>query len=213
MNIPLILFAKAPIPGQVKTRLQTHCSEAQAAKIFEILLETTISNVCRHWPGDVVFSVWLDHSHSFIQALLKQYPLKLDHQTDGHLGEKMHAALSSWGYPAAVMGCDVPVVQPHVFQDAYAQLENGHNVIGPSIDGGYYFLGLCQAAEPLFVDQAWGGDQVFAETERRATAIGLPLNQLSTDQDVDTWPDLLRLVDTLPALRKYLLDERLIAPN
>jgi len=221
VNIPLILFAKAPVAGQVKTRLQSHCRAEQAAQIFEILLETTIQNVCQHWPGKVVLSVWLDHQHPFLQGLVKNYPLQLDHQVAGHLGEKMRAALDQWGFPAAVMGCDVPHVPAATLKLAYHQLSNKQSVIGPSKDGGYYLLGLAEQqgldintiSRALFADQAWGSESVLTTTLERAALSLLDLFALDQEYDIDNWSELLRAADQLPDLARYLAEQGLLQPS
>jgi len=87
-DIPLLLFAKAPIAGKVKTRLQSHCSPEQAATIAEILLEESIVKATQAWPGEVFISVGLDIDHAFLQKMARQYPIKLTMQCDGDLGDR-----------------------------------------------------------------------------------------------------------------------------
>ena len=65
MSIPLILFAKAPVAGKVKTRLQPDCSAEQAAEIAKVLMEQTIKNAKQYWAGDVWLYVWPSAEHDF----------------------------------------------------------------------------------------------------------------------------------------------------
>ena len=88
-SVPLLLFAKAPIAGKVKTRLMSHCSAVQAAKIAELLMEASIQKACERWPGKVYLSAWLDLEHDFFVKMLRRYPISIVQQCHGDLGEKM----------------------------------------------------------------------------------------------------------------------------
>ena len=209
-EIPLILFAKAPIAGKVKTRLTTHCTEQQAADIAELLMEASIQRACGAWPGKVYLSVWLDHSHSFFNKMLQSYPVLMIHQCEGDLGEKMREALDSQGYPAAVMGCDVPHVSVQSLAAAHDSLVQGKSVIGPALDGGYYLLGLTEPADALFLDKQWGQGSVLSDTLTSANASGLSLHELKALNDVDEWGDLLEAANQVPSLHGYLQAQKLI---
>lgn len=209
--VPLFLFAKAPIAGQVKTRLQSHCSARQAADIAEILLEESLKQVVEHWPGDVLLSVWLDHHHAFIQSMLAKYPIRLTHQCAGDLGTKMQHAFDSVQYPAAIMGSDAPHIRSETLTKAYAAMQRGESVIAPSDDGGYYFIGLSKAAPSLFVGPQWGSESVLACTLNNASESGIVLTKLASLNDVDEWPDLLDAAERLPALKDYLRQTKLIS--
>lgn len=209
-DIPLFLFAKAPIPGKVKTRLQAHCSAAQAAKIACILLEESIRTVTQHWPGKLYLSVWLDSEHPFFARMQQQYSIELVVQCDGDLGAKMRDALARFGYPAVVMGCDAPHTSEQTLRATYQALLEGKSVIGPSEDGGYYLLGLNEPADFLFKGVAWGQESVLAQTLASAEQHQLALLQLDALNDVDEWNDLLKAAELLPALMEYLVGESLV---
>jgi len=164
LGIPLLLFAKAPIAGKVKTRLQSNCSAEQAAEIAKVLLEESIIKATGFWPGTVYLSVALDIDHVFLQEMLKKYSIELVSQAEGDLGAKMHHALESFGYPAAVMGCDAPHILGEDLKRAYSVLAEGKPVLGPSEDGGYYFLGLEKSQIKLFSKIEWGTSSVLKTT-------------------------------------------------
>jgi len=209
VNLPLLLFAKAPIAGKVKTRLQSHCSPEQAAEIACILMEESIRNATKHWPGSTYLSVWLDSEHPFFSKMKEQYATEIVQQCDGGLGAKMQHALDTFGYPAAVMGCDAPHVTPHTLRSAYQHLQQGVSVVGPSEDGGYYLLGLSEPANELFTDIPWGGNQVLERTLIAASQIQRKLVRLDALNDVDEWRDLASVVSDLPTLSNYLKREGL----
>lgn len=208
-EIPLILFAKAPIVGRVKTRLQSHCSPEQATEIAKILLEQTILKTSRAWPGEVLLSVWLDHDHEFIQLMQARYSLKLVHQCEGDLGAKMAAAFDRFGYPAVVMGCDVPHIPDYCLAQAHQQLANGNDVIGPSDDGGYYLLGLQASQAALFHNMQWGVSSVLDQTLQTADQLELNFSMLEELNDIDEWSDLQKAAPQIPTLMRFLEREGL----
>lgn len=203
-SVPLLLFAKAPIAGQVKTRLMSHCSAKQAADIAKLLMEASIQKACDAWPGEVYLSAWLDLEHSFFTQMREKYSIEIVTQCEGDLGEKMRHALQSSGYPAAVMGCDAPHVGASTLKQAYDSLLRGQPVIGPSDDGGYYLLGLCGDADVLFANKPWGSDQVLEKTLASSASIGLRLSQLPRLNDVDEWSDLISAAEEVHSLQAYL---------
>ena len=210
-EIPLLVFAKAPIAGKVKTRLQTHCTPQQCAEIAQILLEESIKNVSEHWPGHIYLSVWLDRDHEFMQTICAKYEIDLVDQCAGDLGAKMQSAFETYGYPAAILGADAPHMQPRELERAYKILRQGESAIGEAKDGGYYFIGLSDPAPQLFSDMRWGHDQVLAETMVRAEKIKLELKPLEVLQDVDEWQDLLAAAQQLPPLADYLQQAGLLS--
>lgn len=209
-DIPLILFAKAPIAGKVKTRLATHCSSQQCADIAQILLEITIQKAIEFWPGRVVLSVFLDPQHPFLKNMLEQYNLELSLQIDGDLGVKMAAALNDYGYPVAVMGCDVPQLPVDVLQQAHKVLARNEEVIGPAQDGGFYFLGVNQNSQDLLSKQKWGDDTVLQTTLTLAARYRRRFEQLTQLRDIDVWDDLVLASEQVPALKAYLDESMLL---
>lgn len=201
IQLPLIIFAKAPIAGQVKTRLQSHCSAAQAAEIAEILLSQTLHKATQAWPGRVILSVSLDSDHPLFRQMQQRYGVDVAVQCEGDLGAKMLGAFEEFGYPAAIIGADAPHVQSTALQQAHHALLDGRDVLGPSLDGGYYLLGLSQVQATLFSDMPWGGCDVLGITQQRAQR---EFTQLEPLNDVDHWPDVLQTAQQLPELAAYL---------
>lgn len=209
-QIPLVLFAKAPQAGLVKTRLHSHCSPEQAAEIAKILLLQTIEKTQAYWPGHIVLSIWPNQQDPYLQQLAERYQLAMTTQASGDLGEKMAAACERFGYPAAIIGSDSPHILGDSLVEAHDQLASGENVIGPSEDGGYYLLGLAQASPTLFEDVAWGGETVLATTLDKAQKQRLNIKQLAPLNDVDTWADLVGVASLIPQLQEYLHQHKLL---
>jgi rSAM/selenodomain-associated transferase 1 len=205
-DIPLLIFAKAPEPGKVKTRLLPNCKPQQAATIAEILLKASLQVAKSAWPGKVVLSTWPDTSDKTIQTLARQFQVELVLQGAGDLGRKMVHALDTHGYPAAILGSDASLVAPASLHSAHQLLQEGKNVIGPCFDGGYYLIGLSQPQPQLFVDMPWGTDQVLDLTLARQRG-QKDLKLLQETYDIDTWTDVQRARAQLPELDAFLLQE------
>lgn len=203
----LILFAKQPVAGQVKTRLQPELSAAQAAELAGFLIRATAEAAASNWPGDVYLCCAPDAEHPLFRKLAREFHLRLAVQVEGDLGARMHAALADGirrRGAAAVMGCDVPHCRWEVFERAYELLAKGRNVIGPAEDGGYYLLGLQSVAARLFQDIHWGSAMVTLETMARAATLGLALEPLPVLRDIDTYKDLLAVSRYFAPLRQFL---------
>ena len=195
----LLIFCKAPIPGQVKTRLQPALSAEQAVQAHRRLTTMTLNRAFRQPLCPVELHCAPDTFHDFFQDCARHYPLTLKTQRGADLGERMqHAfadALSRYRH-VLLMGCDCPSLSCDDLQQALMKLQTGHDaVIAPADDGGYVLLGLNQAQPELFSDMTWGHDQVMAATRRRAEAIGLSLYELESQWDVDNYQDWQRYVE------------------
>lgn len=204
----LILFAKSPLPGKVKTRLAPEINSAQAAVIAAELIELSLGLVTRAWPGQIELHVWPDASHPLLLELGRRFGVAIRSQGEGDLGQKMLRSLSRFnarGRAAAVMGCDVPQCPPHVLADAYAALTRGDDVIGPCSDGGYYLIGLQRARPEFFVQIPWGERQVLRQTEVNAEAYGVCLQRLELLNDIDSYQDLKQAAELVPTLSRWII--------
>ena len=203
-DYPLVLFAKAPQEGKVKTRLSPELSLIEAAEVAKVLLTETLQLTLEHWPGKVVLAVWPDAKDAFIQSLIEQFEIELIVQSEGDLGMKMFNAMQEVGYPCAVMGCDVPHLAAQELRKAYASLAKKHNIIGPTEDGGYYLLGLQSSQAELFKKQSWGETTVLESSLRVAAQQCFELHPLATMVDVDHYDDLVKVSDEVKSLQRFV---------
>lgn len=185
----LLIFCKAPIAGQVKTRLQPELTAEQAVAAHINLTRMTLDRAFQQKLCPVVLCCWPDSEHPFFQQCAKDYPLILTQQCGSDLGERMHnafaKALSSYRH-AMLMGCDCPSLTIFDLEQALIRLHTGSDVVlAPAEDGGYVLVGLNASQPSLFDDMAWGVDSVMAETHHRAKALGLRLHELEPQWDVD----------------------------
>ena len=205
----LILFARQPIAGEVKTRLQPAVTPQQAADIAVFMLRTTATRAAEYWPGDVYLYATPDAQHPLFLELRDALHLFLASQGPGDLGERMRRALQQGiarRGAAAVMGCDVPQFSGGILETAHEHLARGRNVLGPTMDGGYYFLGLQRDVPELFEGMPWGSDKVLAQTLARAAGAGIEFETLPVLRDVDTVEDLTAVAHDCPGLQSLAPD-------
>jgi rSAM/selenodomain-associated transferase 1 len=191
----LIILAKAPVPGNVKTRLQPTVSPEEAAKLQAFFIQQTLALASSLKGVDVELRCTPDASHPIFQQCAHQHKVTLKQQQGKNLGERMANALQEalTNYQqVVVIGTDCPELTPDYLSDALLQLKQGSMVvIGPASDGGYVLLGLRRFSPLLFTDINWGSDQVLFETCQKLQQLGWEWDELSTLRDIDTPADLL----------------------
>ncbi len=191
--IPLYLFAKAPVAGRAKKRMCPPLSKDQAASLACALLENAVSIVESGWPGQCVLSATPDLSHPAFTPILQSQHWKTQLQPSLDLGGRMQQALQTGITEvgaAAVLGTDIPAINADILQQAYQALTDGQQVVGPTPDGGFYFLGVNTIPDALFSGIEWGSDQVFSRLMQNAAEIGLTLERLPALSDCDDYEDL-----------------------
>jgi rSAM/selenodomain-associated transferase 1 len=201
-NAHLLVFAKAPVAGEVKSRLAATIGQEQAAQIYSCMLQRTVMLVARADLAPASLVVTPDTAHPLFPIMEERYGLELLQQQGGDLGERMHNALEGAlgkAEYALLIGTDCPVLDEGYLEDALARLDGGADVvIGPAEDGGYTLIGM-RCSEPLlFSDISWGGPEVMAATRERCSEAGLTLQELEQRYDIDTYDDLLRFVQEVP---------------
>lgn len=186
----LLIFAKNPVAGKVKTRLAATIGSKEALCVYKQLLSHTVSVT-----EDLPFDKFVFYSNNIEQEDLwnsKHYFKELQHGDD--LGERMRNAFASifqkGYYKAVIIGTDCPALNETIIQDAFSKLNDVDIVIGPAYDGGYYLLGMNNCHSFLFESMHWSTANVFTETIRRCKSKGLLFLLLQTLQDVDEEKDL-----------------------
>jgi rSAM/selenodomain-associated transferase 1 len=193
----ILIFAKAPVPGQVKTRLAPRLNEQEAAAFHRKCVRYAVERRCVAELAPVVLYAAPSVDFPLFTELAGQWPLQLADQQGDDLGERMYRAVrEQLALASAVLltGTDAPALQNDELQQALAYLYDGADVVmQPAEDGGYVLLGLCSEQPLLFSDMPWGSDQVARLTRERCEHLGLCLVELPTSWDVDRPEDLDRL--------------------
>lgn len=191
-------MAKAPIRGQVKTRLARDVGDDRALEIYCRLLDRTqfVASECvQRFGWEVVWYVAGDDDmswrESYISAAQRQQS-----QVLGDLGTRMNAAFSdcfaNGATRAIMMGCDCP----ELTAERLRQVENKLHApsidvaIVPARDGGYVAIAMKKLHSFLFFGPEWSTANVFAKTQTIAAHHGLRMFVSDTLRDIDTGDDL-----------------------
>jgi len=199
------LFAKQPIPGQVKTRLSPPLSPEQAAQLYQIALEESVVRL-RKLPQSL--AICYDGQRSWFSKTFPGLPLLP--QIEGDLGARMQAAsaalFATSGGPVALIGSDSPDLPLSLAQQALQALENCDVATIPCRDGGYALIALKQPQPGLFDAMPWSSEQLLDATRAQAKTLGLDYFETEPWEDLDDMPSLRRLLERSPesATAKHL---------
>lgn len=194
MSRAILIFAKSPVPGRVKTRLAAEVGAEEAARIYRVLTAT----VCAQLPEDAGRLVFHDPPEERLAVKEWMGPLVGKDavflpQASGDLGARLEAACDAafaLGHgPVVLVGTDCVELTPEMFQEAFARLERCDCVIVPVEDGGYCLLGLNAPCGPLFRDIEWSSSRTLEGTLQRAAEVGLAVQVMATLHDVDSVRD------------------------
>jgi rSAM/selenodomain-associated transferase 1 len=200
----LLVFAKAPVSGRVKTRLSPPLPPAEAAALYEACLRDVVA-LCARERARV--ELWYDDHGTASHYFAHEFPVAIHAQSAGDLGEKMSDAFARSFADGAqrviIVGSDIPTLPESVLNAAVDGLREAELVIGPTLDGGYYLVGLTAQAWPrarsLFTGMEWSTPTVFRATVDKAAQDGLDLRVLPGWYDVDTINDVKQaLLDAQP---------------
>lgn len=191
----ILIFAKPPIPGRVKTRLIPHLGEQQACELYRASLRYILRQRQQACLAPLVLCMAQEHAE--LDLMADHYGLARLLQQGADLGERMaHAAnavLRSHS-PVFLTGSDTPGLSNHQLALAMQSLTGEVDVVmTPAEDGGYVLLGLRQPQPDLFVGIAWGSERVAQQTRERCRDLGLNLCEMPVSWDLDRPADLLRL--------------------
>jgi len=193
----VIVFARAPEPGKVKTRLIPALGEAGAAALYRRLVLHAIGAAKDSDSGPVELWCAPDASQPFFAECARRLGVSLHAQPEGDLGERMRQAFIAVlgrSARAILVGSDIPGLSAEYLRDAERSLAGGYDVvIGPAEDGGYVLIGLKRCDPELFREISWGRPTVLAETRRHIARLGLSCHELPALWDVDRPGDLERL--------------------
>jgi rSAM/selenodomain-associated transferase 1 len=189
----VILFAKAPVAGQVKTRLTPVLTASQAAQLHHLLvarlwqqLKSLHAELDVELHTDIETDAWPDAQPRFLQA-------------SGDLGVRMLGALrdglAQRRPKTAIVGGDLHGLPDGHLRDLLAATSD--IALGPSMDGGYYAIVCRRIHEAMFQGVRWSTPHALADTAAAALRCGLTIHVGQPWPDVDTPEDLGRLPSEL----------------
>jgi rSAM/selenodomain-associated transferase 1 len=192
----ILVFAKAPVAGEVKTRLAAHIGKQAAVVLYEQLLRDTLGMAVRTALAPVEMHVASRACHPVFMSLADRQPVEVRLQKGADLGQRMcnaiQAALRTADF-VLLIGTDCPAMSADYLRQACRQLDAGSAVVlGPAEDGGYVLIGARSCDERLFTDIPWSSDRVLQLTRARLQSLKLPYTELDTLWDLDRLEDLRR---------------------
>jgi uncharacterized protein len=192
----LIVLAKEPVPGRVKTRLCPPCSPAEAATLAEAALADTLDAALASSAGRVVLALdgrpgaWCPPGVEVVG------------QGAGPLARRLTTAwAAATSGPAVLIGMDTPQVTAADLDAALGTLADHDAVLGPASDGGWWALGLRRPHPRAFAGVPMSRADTGARQHARLTALGLRTAPLPVRTDVDTWDDAVTVARAAPGGR------------
>ena len=192
----LLILAKEPIPGRVKTRLSPPCTPDQAGDLARIALVTTLDAAVRTVATRPILVLdgrpgpWLgDH-----------VAIDIVPQSNGGLADRIGAAFASQSGPAVLIGMDTPHVSTAALDDVITTLRapGVDAVLGPTDDGGWWVIGLKDPCLPAFSGIPMSTSTTGAAQAARLRELGLRVATVATERDVDTFADARIVARRLP---------------
>lgn len=198
MPVRIMVFAKAPVPGRVKTRLRGTYGATGANRIYRRLLTATLASAAAARPDALELWVAPGLGHPGMRRLARRYGARLRPQPPGDLGRRMHRALAdaaASGMVGIVIGGDCATLSPADLRAAMTAAAQGL-VVKPAHDGGYLLVGGNRGPAGLFQAMPWGTASVMRRTRVRLRRLGRSWSELPPGRDVDRPADVRRLAPT-----------------
>jgi rSAM/selenodomain-associated transferase 2/rSAM/selenodomain-associated transferase 1 len=218
--VRLIVFARYPEAGKVKTRLIPALGPDGAAALHKCLVQAALATA-RQFRDRAGVDIEVRSTGAAPAAMRElfgddgddiAYRSQQGSDLGNRLGEAVATAFAEAAQSVIVIGSDCPSLDLAVLEQALEALKRSDVVLGPAVDGGYYLLGLRSNATMLFDGVAWGTEKVLSQTIDRANKQRLKVSQLATLSDVDYVEDLVAcrqchggFEPALPSVRKGVL--------
>lgn len=210
----LVLFAKAPVAGRVKTRLAEERGARDAVILYSAFLRDTVA-VCARWHAQsiavdpnrrLVLYVDPDENDPIFAEAARLSGARLLAQPQGDLGTRLkevfEAEFARGARAVCAIGSDSPTLSSHQLDHAFRALAWERVVIGPTFDGGYWLIGAQRPAPDIFTDIPWSTPSVANRTLSKLRGEGVTAQLLPFWYDVDEASDLETLVWHVRTLRE-----------
>jgi len=192
----LLVIAKEPLPGRVKTRLTPPCTPVEAAALAEAALRDTLDAAAAARRPDRIVLVLEGRPPAWLPAGVEVLA-----QRGSGLAERLVSAFADAGAPAFLIGMDTPQITPALLDSGIAALERSDAAFAPAADGGYWGIGLRRADDAVFRGVPMSEPHTGAAQLRRLFALGLRTVLLPRLRDVDTIADAHAVAASAPSSR------------
>jgi uncharacterized protein len=195
----LVIMAKAPRPGEVKTRLTPSLSPAAVTDFYCCLLDDTLS--LARSLGDVEVAIMCPNSDVSDMVQLAGGRASVVAQKGDGLAAGLTSVFSHFAADhqrrTIAFNSDSPHLPPSVLEDAFEMLDSHDVVIGPTHDGGYYLIGAKAFHPTLFAQDGMGTNSALERLMSRAKSLKLSVGFVTSFYDIDVVDDLTRLAEEL----------------
>lgn len=196
MKTRIVVMARAPAPGQAKTRLEQVIGGDAAAALAARMLERTLDTVQLAAVGAIELCVTPDARHPAVRAVAERAGATLSDQGEGDVGERMariaRRVLAAGDAPL-IVGTDCPSLSAEHLQQAARALQHHDAVLQPAFDGGYVLIGLRRFDPRLFEAVPWSTAAVMTTTRERLRELAWSWWEAETLHDIDRAADLVHL--------------------
>jgi uncharacterized protein len=195
----LIVFCREAAAGTVKTRLARRIGADATAALAHAFTVDALAKGRSLCPARLIIAgapaTDVSRARPYFARLAARFDAEVIWQGNGSLGSRMARVLGAFvdGAGALLIGTDTPSLPRAIVARGLEMLRRRRVVVAPSLDGGYYALGVRGALPPIFTGLRWGGSRVYAGTVARLRRAQIPYAVAPAWYDVDRWPDLLLL--------------------
>lgn len=208
MKEAIIIFTRVPVPGQTKTRLMPFLTGTECAELHKMFIRD-IYQVCCNAQGDILIFHTPEDYEQVLKNLISENHMFLS-QSGKDLGKRMKNAFETTfhlGYEKVILiGTDIPQITVDILNRAFGALDENDIVINPTMDGGYYLIGMTQEHEEIWNIKSYGTDTVLHDTlqQLRQTELKVAVGRVCSDIDTkEELVELYRELKRLPVERMY----------
>ncbi|MDR1774662.1 MAG: TIGR04282 family arsenosugar biosynthesis glycosyltransferase [Clostridioides sp.] len=203
----IIIFTRVPVAGYTKTRLMPFLSGDECERLHTAFIKD-IAKICSTVNAEPIVCYKTEKNAKIdIKTLIKSKYYFL--QEGESLGDKMRNAFEkvfSLGYEKIVLiGTDIPQITENIINNSFEKLENNDIVINPTVDGGYYLVGMRRFIPWIFEVEHYGISTVFEETVTKIREKNISICIGEKCMDIDTKEDFLKLHEEI----KFIQDEKI----
>jgi len=195
-NLLLVVVAKAPVPGEVKTRLCPEFTTEEATNLYRCFIQDRIKEIGSLTSMNLAISYTPEDSEEYFGQFLSN-GFHLFPQRGKDLGERLSNIfvdkLAGEYDAVSIIDSDTPDLPRSIVQQSFQLLiaDRADAVFGPCHDGGYYLVGMRKPHPELFQKIPWSTEKVLPRTLEKADSLGLQTKLLPKWNDLDTFQDLL----------------------
>ncbi|HJU12671.1 MAG TPA: TIGR04282 family arsenosugar biosynthesis glycosyltransferase [Candidatus Binataceae bacterium] len=200
-----IVFTRKPLPGATKTRLAAHIGAHNAAALADAFTRDALAKL-RALGMPLIIAGIADapvQTSQYFRSLARRFDANLIDQEQGNLGARMARVMAPFARRGVLlMGTDTPSIPVSVLKRSVSLLRQNQVVLGPSLDGGYYLVGIHGMVPDMFRGIRWGSSRVLEQTLTRLIKLGIRPALAPAWYDVDRWGDLILLAEHLHRLSR-----------